>query len=99
MAACLLSPTAGITTGGFRTEQVELSAEELDGPLPVRFLTACGVARETRSSAVQEAREMGDRYGGAVLSVVFGNRRTVEVLPRNVESIEAASQRAAARQA
>jgi hypothetical protein len=29
-----------------------------------------------------------------VLSVVFGNTRTVEVLPRNVESIEAASLRA-----
>jgi hypothetical protein len=28
--------------------------------------------------------------------VVFGNRRTVEVLPRNVESIETASRRLAA---
>jgi hypothetical protein len=30
-----------------------------------------------------------------VLHVVFGNRRRVEVLPRNVESIEAASRRVA----
>jgi len=31
-----------------------------------------------------------------ILHVVFGNRLRVEVLPRNVESIEAASRRAAA---
>ena len=39
---------------------------------------------------------IADRFGGVILHVVFGNRLRVEVLPRNVESIEAASRRAAA---
>ena len=48
-------------------------------------------------AAEREARALAERFGGVVLHVVFGNRRRVEVLPRNVESIEAASRRAAAR--
>ena len=47
--------------------------------------------------AEAEARKLAERFGGVVLHVVFGNRQRVEVLPRNVESIEAASRRAAAR--
>jgi hypothetical protein len=39
---------------------------------------------------------ISERFGGVILHVVFGNRLRVEVLPRNVESIEAASRRAAA---
>ena len=39
---------------------------------------------------------IAERFGGVILHVVFGNRLRVEVLPRNVESIEAASRRAAA---
>ncbi len=97
MAACLLSPTAGVTAGGFRTEQIELSAQECEGPLPARFLEACGVSDDARERVEREAGGVASRYGGVVLSVVFGSRRTVEVLPRNVESIEAASHRAAAR--
>jgi hypothetical protein len=46
--------------------------------------------------AEREARELADRFGGVVLHVVFGNRLSVEVLPRNVESIEAASRRVSA---
>jgi stage II sporulation SpoE-like protein len=96
MATCLLTPTSGVTAGGFRSEQLELSAEELEGPLATRFFAACEVPPEEAGRAAREARELADRFGGVVVNVVFGNRRTVEVLPRNVESIEAASRRAAA---
>jgi hypothetical protein len=96
MATCLLTPTASVTSGGFRTEQLELSAVEVAGPLPGRFLEECGVPAYLRVSALDEATRTSRRFGGAVIGVVFGSRRTVEVLPRNVESIEAASIVAAA---
>jgi stage II sporulation SpoE-like protein len=96
MAACLVTPTMGVTAGSFRVEQLELPAEDLDGPLAERFLTACDVPDVEKRRALGEARATANRYGGAVLQVVFGNRRTVEVLPRNVESIETASRRLAA---
>jgi serine phosphatase RsbU (regulator of sigma subunit) len=97
MATVLISPTAGVTAGGFRTEQLEVSESELDGPLARRFLEACGVSDEDAEGAEQQARAVAGQFGGAVLHVVLGNRQRVEVLPRNVESIEAASRRAAAR--
>ena len=96
MATCILSPTARVTTGGFRTERIELSRRELEGPLPGRFLDECGVSSEDRKRAMREARDLAGRFEGVVLRVAFGNRRAVEVRPRNVESIEAAAQRAAA---
>jgi hypothetical protein len=96
MAACVLSPTAGVTAGRFRTEQLEVPAADLAGPLPARFLADCDVPEEEAARALGEARAEADRHGGAVLQVVLGNRRTVEVLPRNVESIESALQREAA---
>jgi hypothetical protein len=96
IAALIISPTAGVTTGLFRTEQLELSARELDGPLARRFLESCELPASEVDAAEAEARTLADRFGGVVLHVVFGNRRQVEVLPRNVESIEAASRRSAA---
>ena len=45
---------------------------------------------------MRDARVLAERFGGVVLHVVFGNRLRVEVLPRNVESIEAASRRVSA---
>jgi hypothetical protein len=97
IAAVVISPTAGVTAGVFRTEQLELSARELDSPMARRFLESCGLPEHEVDAAEREARGLADRFGGVVLHVVFGNRRRVEVLPRNVESIEAASRRAAAR--
>jgi hypothetical protein len=91
MAACLLTPTASVTSGGFRTERLELSADELAGPLPDRFLDECGVPADVRADALAETARTAGKFGGAVIAVVFGSRRTVDVLPRNVESIEAAS--------
>jgi serine phosphatase RsbU (regulator of sigma subunit) len=97
MAALIISPTAGVTAGLFRTEQLELSARELEEPMARRFLEACGMTREDVDLAERDARTLAERFGGVVIHVVFGNRLRAEVLPRNVESIEAASRRAAVR--
>jgi hypothetical protein len=95
MAVCLLAPTAGVTAGGFRSEQLEVSAEELRGNLARRFLEAAGVTGQEAARAELEAADLAQRFGGAVLDIGYGNRDTrVQVLPRNVESIEAASRRA-----
>ncbi len=96
MAAVVVSPTAGVTTGLFRTEQLELSTRELEGPIARRFLEACGLSDQEVEDAERDARLLAERFGGVVLHVVFGNRLRVEVLPRNVESIEAASRRVSA---
>jgi len=97
IAAVVISPTAAATAGLFRTEQLELSARELEGPIARRFLESCDLPEDEVEAAEQEARAVAARFGGVVLHVVFGNRRRVEVLPRNVESIESASRRTAAR--
>jgi hypothetical protein len=96
MAAVVVTPTAGVTTGMFRTEQLELSTRELEGPIARRFLEACGLSAQEVDDAERDARLLAERFGGVVLHVVFGNRLRVEVLPRNVESIEAASRRVSA---
>ncbi len=96
IAAVVIQPANGSTAGLFRTEQLELTAGELDGPIASRFLEACGVAGVDIESALYDARTLAERFGGVILHVVFGNRLRVEVLPRNVESIEAASRRASA---
>jgi stage II sporulation SpoE-like protein len=96
IAAVVIQPTNAATAGLFRTEQLELTARELDSKLAERFLEACGVVGDQVEAALYDARMIADRFGGVILHVVFGNRLRVEVLPRNVESIEAASRRAAA---
>ena len=97
IAAVVIQPTNAATAGLFRTEQLELTARELDTDIAERFLEACGVPTETSSRRSTTPAMIADRFGGVILHVVFGNRLRVEVLPRNVESIEAASRRAAAR--
>ena len=97
MAACLFSPTGAMTAGGFRSEQLELSADELGSNVARRFLEACAVDGEAAARAELEAAEVARRYGGAVLNVSFGTGEPqVEVVPSNVESIEASSRRSAA---
>ncbi len=96
IAAVLIQPTSAATAGLFRTEQLELSSRELDGPVAARFLESCGFSKVEVEAAIYDARALAERFGGVILHVVFGNRLRVEVLPRNVESIEAASRRAAA---
>lgn len=96
MAACVISPTAGVTAGGFRSEQLELSRDDLGYGLGERFLNACGVSQEEAEQTLREAADLARSFGGVVLHVGFGNRLTVEALPRNVESLEAASRRSVA---
>jgi hypothetical protein len=96
IAAVVIQPTNAATAGLFRTEQLELTSRELDSDIAERFLEACEVPAEDIQAALYDARMISDRFGGVILHVVFGNRLRVEVLPRNVESIEAASRRAAA---
>jgi hypothetical protein len=97
IAAVVIQPTGGSTAGLFRTEQLELTARELDEPMATRFLESCGLPKEEIDAAIHDARGLAERFGGVILHVVFGNRLHVEVLPRNVESIEAASRRMSAR--
>jgi hypothetical protein len=92
----VVTPTAAATAGLFRTEQLELSARELDGPIARRFLEATGLPADEIDATEREARDLAGRFGGVVLHVVYGDRLSVEVLPRNVESIEAASRRVSA---
>ena len=96
MATIVLSPTAGVTAGGFREERLEIDLDELDNGLGERFLTACGVDEAQLADVVAEARAWAASHGAVVLHVRFGTRAPiVEVLPRNVESLEAASRRRA----
>ena len=92
MATLVLSPTAGVTSGGFRCEQLEIDADEAEEGLAERFLEACGVKTARLREASGEARALAGGYGGAVLYVRFGVPHTqVEVLPGNVTTLEAAS--------
>jgi serine phosphatase RsbU (regulator of sigma subunit) len=95
IAAVVVSPADGApTVPRPRTEQLELSARELEGPIAQRFLESCGVSRADTDAAVEGARVLAGTSGAAVLDVVFGDTPRVEVLPRDVDSIEAASRRA-----
>ena len=97
MATVVLTPTAGVTAGGFRSEQLEVDAAEARGELPRQFLEACGVAgRRPWARLRPRSTSSHESHGGAVVHVGYGIRGPrVEVLPRNVESLEAASRRAA----
>ncbi len=92
MATLMLSPTAGVTSGGFRCEQLEVDAEEAASGLTERFLAACRVADDRLAEAAAEARALASGYGAAILYVRFGTvGAQVEVLPHNVTSLEAAA--------
>ncbi len=94
MATVVLTPTAGVTAGGFRSEQLEVSSEDASDDLVRKFLAACGVAAVDSGPLVAEVHELVEVHGGAVVHVGYGiSKPRVEVLPRNVESIEAASRR------
>jgi len=92
MATVVLSPTAGVTAGGFREERLEIDLQEARDGLAEKFLGACAVQEPGRGHAGSEARALAAEHGGAVLHVRFGARgSTVEVLPLNVESLAGAS--------
>jgi hypothetical protein len=96
IAAVVVSPANGAVPTGFRTEQLELSGGELEGPIARRFLESCGVSGAEADAAVDKARALAGASGAVILNVVFGENPHVDVRPRDAESIEAASRRAAA---
>jgi serine phosphatase RsbU (regulator of sigma subunit) len=97
IAAVVVSPANGAAPTGFRTEQLELSSRELEGPIAHRFLESCGVSGVEADAAVAKARALAGASGAVILDVMFGENLRVDVRPRDAESIEAASRRAAAR--
>jgi hypothetical protein len=96
IAAVVVSPANGALPTGFRNEQLELSTGELEGPIARRFLESCGVSGAEADAAVERARALAGASGAVILNVVFGEHLHVDVRPRDAESIEAASRRAAA---
>jgi serine phosphatase RsbU (regulator of sigma subunit) len=96
IAAVVVSPTDGaVNASRPRTEQLELSPRELEGPIAHRFLESCGIPRADADAAVAKARALAGASGAAILDVVFGDNPRVDVAPRDVDSIEDASRRAA----
>jgi hypothetical protein len=96
IAAVVISPTVAAAAASSRTEQLELSGSELESELANRFLASCNVPPREAAAAVADAKVLGQRFGGAILRVVFGDPIRVDVFPSNVETIEAASRRAVA---
>ena len=91
MAACLIAPDREVSARAFRTELLELGPSELHEGLAVRFLEECSVRDDAIEAAREEARKVVDQHGGAIMIVNFGVRGSrVQVLPRNVESLQAA---------
>jgi hypothetical protein len=97
MAACLIAPVRHVSAGAFRTELLELGPSELHEGLAVRFLEECHVPVDAIERARDDARYVVDEHGGALMIVNFGVRGSrVEVLPRNVESLQVAALRKSA---
>ena len=96
IAAVVVAPTVAAVNTTVRTEQLELSRKEIEGDMAARFLASCGVPAPDAAAATDDARVLGERFGGAILRVVYGEPMRVDVFPSNVETIEAASRRSAA---
>ena len=81
------SPPAAFAPSSWRSTPTEVASG-----LAERFLEACGVDDDRLAEAAAEARALAGGYGGAMLDVRFGILGAqVEVLPRNVTSLEAAA--------
>lgn len=72
MATMVLVPTAGVTSGRPRIEQLEVEAQEVEEGLADRFLGACGVAPAETEAVIAECRRLLQRHGAAVLVVTYG---------------------------
>jgi len=90
IAVCLIEPEAPVAAGSFRIEEIELTREELDGPLVLRFLAACGVGAEAARALRDEARKVARQAGSAVVRAVLGVRTSASVEPSNRIDLEAA---------
>jgi len=72
MATMVLVPTAGVTTGRTRVEQLEVEAQEVEEGLAARFLAACGLAPARTQAVIADCRGLLQRHGSAVLVVTYG---------------------------
>jgi len=72
MATMVLAPTAGVTTGRPRVEQLEVEAHEVDEGLADRFLAACGIGPAEARAVIADCRRVLQRHGSAVLVVTYG---------------------------
>ncbi len=72
MATMVLVPTAGVTSGRPREEQLEVEVNEVDEGLADRFLAACGVTPAESRAVVGDCRRLLKCHGGAVLVVTYG---------------------------
>ncbi len=91
MAVCLVEPLPSVSAGSFRVEELELAAEELEGPLALRFLGACGVGPERAREVREQARRIARAHGAAVVRAVLGVRTSVSVKPANIVDLEGAA--------
>lgn len=70
MAACVIRVLSGPTDPAATIEELDCSPEELDGDLPERFLTACGLPASEIAAALGPARAAASAAGrGALLRV------------------------------
>ena len=72
MATMLLVPTAGVTSGRPRVEQLELEAHEVDDGLADHFLAACGIGPAEARAVIADCRRVLQRHGSALLVVTYG---------------------------
>ena len=94
MAACVVAPVHDVRSAATRTEQLELTGDEREAEILTSFLDGCGVAPLEAERARAQAGNRVRLDGGALVTVdLAGESPKVEVLPRNVESLEVASRR------
>jgi hypothetical protein len=97
MAACLLTPAGQTHASAARCEELVVTPGDVERGVVGRFLEACGVERT--DVVLDEAADVVAGHDGAVLSVIFGATRSVEISPREAfdeERAEASSRRIAA---
>jgi hypothetical protein len=88
MAACVIRVLSGPDVPAPTVEELDCSPEELAGPLPERFLEACGLTAEDIAAALAPARAAATGPGrGALLRVqVSPGPPRLEVLGERHES-------------
>jgi len=81
-AACVIAAEGGAGILRSRLELLEVTRDELRGPVLRGFLDACGVAPQRIRTAEREANDLARRSGTAIVEVRLGDRPRVDVRPR-----------------
>ncbi len=90
MAACVLSVEGGAEGPLVLAEEVEFDRDELEGDRAMRFLLACGVAREETAEILRSACAVARREGTALVELCLaGGHPRATVLRNNVEHLHA----------